>query len=38
MNELPVFAQIEIAYIVCSAIVLTLLNITNTKESHNDTR
>lgn len=36
MNDLPLFAQIEIAYIVCSAIVVTLLTITIKKESHND--
>lgn len=36
MSELPVFILIEIAYIVCSAIVLTLLTITIKKESHYD--
>ena len=36
MSELPLFAQIEIVYIVCSAILVTLLTITIKKESHND--
>lgn len=32
MSELPLFAQIEIGYIVCSLIALALLTI-NTKET-----